>query len=37
MEETSKVASKEIQERTLKLLKKQLETHKEVFVRLKDK
>lgn len=35
--QTQKVASKEIQERELKLLKKQLKQHKDVFIRLKDK
>lgn len=32
-----KTVSKEIQQRELKLLKKQLKQHKDVFIRLKDK
>ncbi|WP_446454449.1 hypothetical protein [Tuanshanicoccus yangjingiae] len=35
--EKRQTVSKEIQERELKLLKKQLIQHKEVFIRLKDK
>lgn len=34
---TAKEDKKAIQERQLKLLKKQIQQHKEVFIRLKDK
>lgn len=36
-EQQTKTVSKEIQERQLKLLEKQLQQHMDVFLRLKDK